>query len=78
MGRFDSRDGQAPSDTASGSYAFPPKSSAAARSGIDEAMGPWLSPQEGDVLLLAHLTVHMDPECVLITRRTIHSECATV
>ena len=64
------RDGQAPSDTASGSDAFPPKSSAAARSGIDEAMGPWLSPQEGDVLLLAHLTVHMDPECVLITRRT--------
>ena len=64
------RDGHAPSDCASGSDAFPPKSSAAARSGIDEAMGPWLCPQEGDVLLLAHLTVHMDPECVLITRRT--------
>ena len=54
------RDGQAPSDCASGSDAFPPKSSAAARSGIDKAMGPWLCPQE----------VHMDPECVLITRRT--------
>ena len=52
------------------SDAFPPKSSAAARSRIDEAMGPWLCPQEGDVLLLAHLTVHMDPECLLITRRT--------
>ena len=64
------RDGHAPSDCASGSDAFPPKSSAAARSGIDEAMGSWLCPQEGDVLLLAHLTVHMDPECVLITRRT--------
>ena len=64
------RDGQTPSDCASGSDAFPPKSSAAARSGIDEAMGPWLCPQEGDVLLLAHLTVHMDSECVLITRRT--------
>ena len=62
------RDGHAPSDCASGSDAFPPKS-CAARSGIDEAMGPWLCPQEGDVLLLAHLTVHMDPECVL-TRRT--------
>ena len=63
-------DGHAPSDCASGSDAFPPKSSGAARSGIDEAMGPWLCPQEGDVLLLAHLTVHMDPECLLITRRT--------
>ena len=48
------RDGHGPSDCASGSDAFPPKSSAAARSGIDEAMGPWLCPQEGDVLLLAH------------------------
>ena len=65
------RDGHAPSDCASGSDAFPPKSSGAARSGIDEAMGPWLCPQEGDVLLLAHLTVHMDPECLLIiSRRT--------
>ena len=64
------RDGHAPSDCAAGSDAFPPKSCAAVRSGIDEAMGPWLCPQEGDVLLLAHLTVHMDPECVLITRRT--------
>ena len=64
------RDGHAPSDCASGSDAFPPKSSAAARSGTDEAMGPWLCPQDGDVLLLAHLTVHMDPECLLITRRT--------
>ena len=62
------RDGHAPSDCASGSDAFPPKS-CAGRSGIDEAMGPWLCPQEGDVLLLAHLTVYMDPECVL-TRRT--------
>ena len=64
------RDGHAPSDCASGSVSFPPKSSGAARSGIDDAMGPWLCPQEGDVLLLAHLTVHMDPECLLITRRT--------
>ena len=51
------RDGHAPCACASGSDAFPPKSSGAARSGIDEAMGPWLCPQEGDVLLLAHLTV---------------------
>ena len=64
------RDGHAPYACATGSDAFPPKSSGAARSGIDEAMGPWLCPQEGDVLLLAQQTVHMDPECLLITRRT--------
>ena len=46
------RDGHAPSDCASGSVSFPPKSSGAARSGIDDAMGPWLCPQEGDVLLV--------------------------
>ena len=34
------RDGHAPSDCAAGSDAFPPKSCAAVRSGIDEAMGP--------------------------------------
>ena len=64
------RDGHAPGVCATGSDVFPPRSSGTARSGIDEAMGPWLCPQEGDVLLLAQQTVHMDPECLLITRRT--------
>ena len=64
------RDGHAPCACATGSDAFPPKSSGAVRSGIDEAMGPWLCPQEGEVLLLAQQTVHMDPECLLINRRT--------
>ena len=63
-------DGHAPCACATGSDTFPPKSSGAVRSGIDEAMGPWLCPQEGDVLLLAQQTVHMDSECLLITRRT--------
>ena len=53
----------APSDCASGSDAFPPKSNAAARSRIDEAMGPWLCPQEGDVLLL---------DCVTKLHRCFH------
>ena len=60
------RDGHEPSACATGSDAFPPKSSGTARSGIDEAMGPWLCPQVGEVLLLAQQTVHMDPECLLI------------
>ena len=64
------RDGHEPSGCATGSDAFPPKSSGTARSGIDEAMGPWLCPQVGEVLLLAQQTVHMDPECLLINRRT--------
>ena len=64
------RDGHAPCVCATGSDEFPPKSSGAARSGIDEGMGPWLCPQEGEVLLLAQQTVHMDPECLLINRRT--------
>ena len=64
------RDGHAPSACATGSDEFPPKSSGAPRSGIDEAMGPWLCPQEEEVLLLAQQTVHMDPECSLINRRT--------
>ena len=34
------RDGHAPCACAAGSDAFPPKSSGAVRSGIDEAMGP--------------------------------------
>ena len=71
------RDGHAPCTCATGSDAFPPKSGGAARSGIDEAMGPWLCLQEGDVLLLAQQTVHMDPECLLITRRTYLLRCAT-
>ena len=56
--------------SATGSDAFPPKSSGAVRRGIDEAMGPWLCLQEGEVLLLAQQTVHMDSECLLSTRRT--------
>ena len=64
------RDGHEPCACATGSDAFPPKSSGTARSGIDEAMGPWLCPQVGEVLLLAQQTVHMDPECLLINRRT--------
>ena len=47
------RDGHAPCVCATGSDVFPPKSSSAAGSGIDEAMAPWLCPQEGEVLLLA-------------------------
>ena len=36
------RDGHAPGVCATGSDVFPPRSSGTARSGIDEAMGPWL------------------------------------
>ena len=64
------RDGHEPSAGATGSDDFPPKSGGTARSGIDEAMGPWLRPQVGDTLLLAQQTVHMNPGCFLISRRT--------
>ena len=70
------RDGHAPSDCASGSDAFPPKSSAAARSGIDEAMGPWLCPQEGDVLLRTSRSIWILSACSLPGGPT-HSGCAT-
>ena len=64
--------------SATGSDAFPPKSSGAVRSGIDEAMGPWLCLQEGEVLLLAQQTVHMDSEyslqmCCCVTKLQMFS-----
>ena len=64
------RDGHEPCADATGSDDFPPKSSGTARSGIDEAMGPWLRPRVGDMLLLAQQTVHMNRDCLLINRRT--------
>ena len=64
------RDGHEPCACATGSDAFPPKSSGTARSRIDESMGPWLRPQVGDTLLLVQQTVHMNPDCLLINRRT--------